>query len=97
MILRLVLMMSIYWLIMSPLTYIAGVPQANVTSVNTVITESMTELEKARQISLLTLPSIVTTAAKHITSDLSFSDLIFFQNQLYEDIGWFYTQKNGQD
>lgn len=46
MILRLVLMMSIYWLIMSPLTYIAGVPQANVTSVNTVITESMTELEK---------------------------------------------------
>lgn len=46
MILRLVLMMSIYWLIMSPLTYIAGVPQANVTSVNTVITESMTKLEK---------------------------------------------------
>ena len=35
-------------------------------------------LEKARQVSLLTLPSIVTTAAKHITSDLSFSDLIFF-------------------
>ena len=35
-------------------------------------------LEKGKQISLLTLPSIVTTAAKHISSDLSFSDLIFF-------------------
>ena len=46
MILRLVLMMSIYWLIMSPLTYMAGVDKSNINTVNTAITESMTELEK---------------------------------------------------
>lgn len=46
MILRLVLMMSIYYLILSPLTYMSGVDKANIQSVSTVITENMTELKK---------------------------------------------------
>ena len=46
MILRLVLMMSIYTLIMSPLTYMTGVDSAKITNVNNAITSSMTELKK---------------------------------------------------
>ena len=46
MILRLVLMMSIYSLIMSPLTYMTGVDSSNITSVNNSITTSMNDLKK---------------------------------------------------
>lgn len=44
-ILRLVLMMSIYWLIMSPLTYMSGVDKAKIDNVNSVITANMQELK----------------------------------------------------
>ncbi len=46
MILRLVLMMSIYWLVLSPLTYMAGVDKQNVTNVTSAVSAGMTELEK---------------------------------------------------
>ncbi len=46
MIVRLVLMMSIYWLIMSPLTYMSGVDKNHIDIVNTAISESMTELKE---------------------------------------------------
>ncbi len=47
MIFRLIVMMSIYWLIMSPITYLSGVEKAKVTNVNTVITESLNDIKKA--------------------------------------------------
>ena len=47
MIFRLVLMMSIYWLIMSPITYMSGVDKSHINTVSTAITESMTELKKS--------------------------------------------------
>lgn len=47
MILRLVLMMSIYWLVLSPLTYMAGAEKTTVTNVSNAISSSMTELKKA--------------------------------------------------
>lgn len=46
MIFRLVLMMSIYYLILSPLTYMSGVDSAKITKVDSAITESMEELRK---------------------------------------------------
>ena len=46
MIIRLALMMSIYWLILSPLTYIARVDKADVTAVSTAITETMNDYKK---------------------------------------------------
>ena len=46
MILRLVLMMCIYTLIMSPLTYMTGVEADKITKVNNAITTSMTEIKK---------------------------------------------------
>lgn len=46
MFIRLALMMSIYWLILSPLTYIAQVDKADVTAVSTAITETMKDYEK---------------------------------------------------
>lgn len=46
MILRLVIMMSIYWLILSPLTYISGADKTQVENVTNVITGSMSELQK---------------------------------------------------
>lgn len=49
MIIRLLIMMSIYWLILSPLTYIAGVEKADVTAVSNAITETMNDYEKNDQ------------------------------------------------
>jgi hypothetical protein len=46
MLVRLALMMSIYWLILSPLTYIARVEKADVTAVSTAVTETMSDYEK---------------------------------------------------
>ena len=47
MIFRMIVMLSIYWLIMSPITYLSGVEKAKVTNVNTVVTESLNEIKKA--------------------------------------------------
>ena len=46
MIFRLVLMMSIYYLIMSPLTYMTGVDKAKLQNVTTTISAGMDELKK---------------------------------------------------
>ena len=46
MILRLVIMMSIYYLIMSPLTYMTGVDKTKIENVTTTISTSMDELKK---------------------------------------------------
>lgn len=45
--LRLVIMMSIYWIVLSPLTYMAGADKAQVQNISTAITAGMTELEKS--------------------------------------------------
>ena len=49
MILRLVLMMSIYYLIMSPLTYMSHANKTQVTNVTTAISESLTDLQKSNE------------------------------------------------
>ena len=46
MIFRLVLMMSIYWLILSPLTYMTGIDSAKIKNVSTAITSGMETLKK---------------------------------------------------
>lgn len=46
MIFRLVLMMSIYWLILSPLTYMTGIEQAKIKNVSSAITSGMETLKK---------------------------------------------------
>ena len=46
MIIRLVLMLSIYYLIMSPLTYMTGVDKTKLDNVTNVITQSMDDLKK---------------------------------------------------
>ncbi len=46
MIIRLALMMSIYWLILSPLTYIANVDKAHIDNVYTTVSESLNEVKK---------------------------------------------------
>lgn len=49
MILRLVIMMSIYYLIMSPLTYMANADKTQVENVTTAVSESLTELQKSNE------------------------------------------------
>lgn len=49
MILRLVLMMSIYYLIMSPLTYMSHAEPTQVSNVTTAISESLTDLQKKQR------------------------------------------------
>lgn len=60
MILRLVLMMSIYYLILSPLTYMSHADKTQVTNVTTAISESLTELQKSDE-----------NAYKKITNEIS--------------------------
>lgn len=45
--LRLVIMMSIYWIVLSPLTYMAGADKTQVQNISAAITSGMTELEKS--------------------------------------------------
>ena len=47
MIVRMVLLFSIYWLIMSPLTYMAGADKTRVTNVTTAINTSLSELKES--------------------------------------------------
>ena len=46
MLFRMLVMLSIYWLIMSPVTYLSGVEKAKVANVNTVVTESLNTIKK---------------------------------------------------
>lgn len=46
MIIRLALMMSIYWLILSPLTYMAGAEKSQVQNVQTTVSSAMKELKE---------------------------------------------------
>lgn len=46
MLLRLVIMMSIYYIVLSPLTYMAGADKNQVNNISTAITSGMAELEK---------------------------------------------------
>ncbi len=46
MILRLVLMMSIYYLIMSPLTYMTGADKQQISNVTTTVSEAMADIKK---------------------------------------------------
>ncbi len=46
MILRLVLMMSIYWLILSPLTYMTGIDSARIKNVTSTISAGMSDLKE---------------------------------------------------
>jgi len=46
MILRLVLMLSIYYLIMSPLTYMTGIDKDKINNVSTTISEAMSDIKK---------------------------------------------------
>lgn len=45
-ILRMVLMLSIYWLILSPLTYMTGVDKAKIENVSNTVSTSMTSMKK---------------------------------------------------
>lgn len=46
-IIRLVLMMSIYWLILSPLTYMSGADKTKVNNVTTTVSQSLKDLKKS--------------------------------------------------
>ncbi len=46
MLIRLALMMSIYWLILSPLTYIANVDKTHIDNVYTAVSETLSEVKK---------------------------------------------------
>lgn len=56
MIIRLILMMSIYTVILSPLTYMSGVEKSEIENVTTVVNSTMTSIEKRIR---LFLPSTV--------------------------------------
>lgn len=47
MIIRMILLFSIYWLIMSPLTYMAGADKTKVSNVTTAINTSLSDLKKS--------------------------------------------------
>ena len=76
MLLRLVVMMSIYWLIMSPVTYLSGVEKAKVNNVNTVITESFNELKKSDKDKYDDITKKLDWSAKNVNNQLGIIKIV---------------------
>ena len=86
MILRLVLMLSIYWLIMSPLTYMAGVEKSHINSVNTVITQNMNELEKSNKEKYLEYAEKINWSKNSSRNELGIVNLVRGDSEVLKEI-----------
>lgn len=86
MILRLVLMMSIYYLILSPLTYMSGVEKANIQSVNTVITENMTELKKSDEAKYNKFKTTLNWREGNVANELSIVNIVRSDSDVLKDL-----------
>ena len=76
MLLRFVVMLSIYWLIMSPVTYLSGVEKAKVNNVNTVITESFNELKKSDKDKYDDITKKLDWSAKNVNNQLGIIKIV---------------------
>ena len=76
MLLRFVVMISIYWLIMSPVTYLSGVEKAKVNNVNTVITESFNELKKSDKDKYDDITKKLDWSAKNVNNQLGIIKIV---------------------
>lgn len=79
MIIRLALMMSIYWLILSPLTYIAQVDKADVTAVSTAITDTMKDYKESDKAKYDEYSKLLTEAGwseKNTNADLMITNIV---------------------
>ena len=89
MLIRLALMMSIYWLILSPLTYIAQVDKTDVTAVNTAITETMKDYEKNDKDKYEKYSKILTEAGwsqKSTNADLMITNIVRNNPDIIEQV-----------
>ena len=86
MFIRLAIMMSIYWLIMSPLTYMAGVDKAQVKTVNTAITEGMEDLKKENPDKYEEINKKITWSASNSNNQLGIVKVIRECPEVVEEI-----------
>lgn len=89
MLIRLALMMSIYWLILSPLTYIARVDKADVTTVSTALTETMNDYEENDTDKYEECSKILTEAGwskKSTNADLMITNIVRNNPNVIKDV-----------
>jgi len=89
MIIRLALMMSIYWLILSPLTYIARVEKADVTAVSTAISETMNDYKENDQEKYTSFSKELEAlgwSAKNTNADLMLTNIIRNNPEIVKEV-----------
>lgn len=89
MLIRLALMMSIYWLILSPLTYIAQVDKADVTAVNTAITETMDDYKENDKAKYDEYSKLLTEAGwsqKSTNADLMITNIVRNNSDVIKEV-----------
>lgn len=86
MILRLVLMMSIYTLILSPLTYMADVDKANINNVSTVVNEGLDELKKTDEAKYTEFTNKYNWKKGNTANELSIVNVIRSDKDVIKDI-----------
>lgn len=89
MLIRLALMMSIYWLILSPLTYIAGVDKTDITTVATAITETMSDYKENDKDSYDKYSKLLSTTGwseKNTNNDLMITNIVKNNPDIVEQI-----------
>ena len=86
MILRLVLMMSIYTLILSPLTYMADVDKANINNVSNVVTENLDQLKKSNEAAYTKFTNNYNWKKATTSNELSIVRIIREKDDVIKDI-----------
>lgn len=86
MLIRLGLMMCIYSLILSPLTYMSKVDEAKVKSVTTAFSESLTELKKEDESKYNKIIEATSWNEKNARNELSLIRLINNNPEVFEDV-----------
>lgn len=86
MILRLVLMMSIYWLVLSPLTYMAGAEKAMVNNVATAVSSSMKELQESDKDKYNEIKNEYSISSTKSNNDIGIVRLIRDENNIIKEI-----------
>ncbi len=85
MILRLVIMMSIYFLILSPLTYMTGVDKTRIDNVSQVISQSMEDLQKNDKNAYEKISAELNWRGKGGSNDLSIIKLVRSDNDILKE------------
>lgn len=86
MIIRLALMMSIYWLILSPLTYIANVDKTHIDNVYTAVSETLNDVKKQDEAKYKEYVAQLGWSERNTNKDLVIINVIRNDEDLFKEV-----------